>query len=254
MEPRIREAAIAAFGRIAAPQVDRFLDAALDDPEPIVRRSAVMASRNRGAEWFDRLTHLATKETDRDVGLALLEALGVFPGYREPEKSIAGKQVLTNNPGKRELLAKLIALVGEFRFDPNDFDQGLPAWADKEVPGFLADADSSLRIGALRYLIATRPVESVSTIIRAMQEDQSVHVRALAAEALGQPGLTRDVAPLIQALADPDRRVRQCAARALAEIKDTRAIAPLRKLLADRSRDVRSEAARALRRLGVTTP
>jgi HEAT repeat protein len=255
-EPRIREAAVTGFGRNAAPQVDRFLDAALDDPEPIVRRSAVLASRNRGDQGHKRLTRLATNETDRDVGLALLEELGNVGdvGLLKVEEKRAVKQVLTNNPGKRELLAKLIDLVGAYRFDLDVFDQGLPAWADEEVPGFLADADPTLRIGALRILRATRTVESVSTIIRAMREDQSASVRGAAAKLLGQRRDREVVEPLIQALADPDASVRQSAAGALGAIKDTRAVAPLKKLLKDRSRAVRSAAAWALRRLVGTLP
>src|SRR5262249_49382343 len=102
-EPRIRAAAVTALGRIAASEVDPFLDAACDDREPIVRHSAILATRNRGEGWFARLARLAQTETDSNVALTLLDAV-VDSGSKAEGRPRVAKQVLTNHTGNRALL------------------------------------------------------------------------------------------------------------------------------------------------------
>lgn len=74
-----REAAVGALGRITSPEIVQHFEAALQDPEPKVRRTAVLGTKN--LTWEDRMRCLSLVVEDRELSVqrALLEiALETF--------------------------------------------------------------------------------------------------------------------------------------------------------------------------------
>jgi HEAT repeat protein len=80
--------------------------------------------------------------------------------------------------------------------------------------------------------------------------EKSAEDRGFAAIELGDTGDPRAIAPLLQALKDPDSWVRWHAAQALGNSKDTTAVQPLIEALKDEDADVRYYVVKALENIG----
>ena len=218
---------------ISASGALRILEEALADREPTVRRasvlslekliqSSVLGPRNLFLETaFPWLIALAQKEQSLMVNMALVNTLS---GTWRQEVPDAIEKILENTEGSKELLRKVVELVGQnsnsFRvlflpLHPLDSEHRLPRWAREMLPELLWDGDPNVRAGSLILLDPLQKREHVEVIISRLRDDESV-VRAKAVEALGRPGDPRAVEPLIEALRDPvNKEVRTKAVEAI---------------------------------------
>ena len=105
------------------------------------------------------------------------------------------------------------------------------------------------RVLALRLWAASGQVEEALPVLTHALRSRSWDVRWAAAEALGEMGDLRAVAPLLAALQDEDWRVRWAAAEALGRIGEP-AVEPLLAALQDEDEDVRRAAVEALGKIG----
>ncbi|MGQ9908138.1 MAG: HEAT repeat domain-containing protein, partial [Candidatus Flexifilum sp.] len=112
----------------------------------------------------------------------------------------------------------------------------------------LSDANARMRRAAAEALGELGDVRAVAPLIDRLK-DRDSDVRRAADEALVQIGAA-SVAPLIECLKDEVWNVKRAAAQALGKLKDRRAVAPLIECLKDGDWEVRRAAAWALVQLG----
>ena len=230
-DPCVREAAVSAFVKIASPQVVGLIEAALQDPEPNVRRAVVLGFRNpilgfrnpilgfrnpRGVDYL-RLAQSMFQERSLAVLTAFLDVLPVSDYYYSYNQVMIMDiifMIINNNPKVDELLRRVVIMVARGELRDSLTTKKLPKWAQETLPGFLADPDPVLRSGAVAFLSQTADRSHVARIAELLRSDKQRWVRISAARALGQLGDAQAVEPLIAALADRDSAVRVSAAGA----------------------------------------
>jgi HEAT repeat protein len=227
--PLVREAAVLALGAVGGPTILAPIEIAITDPEPAVRRAAVLSSKVVTSldHHPDALRHLAN-ERDREVVAAIFD-LSANPdlGRWSWEKLILVGQILGNFPEDRELLRHLVRAASN-RFVPDStITQLIPPSIEEALPTFLTDSDPELRGGALVLLGGFPRCADVQQIIKMLEADADMEVRVKAARCLGRIGDARSVEPLVKALSNRNQTLAEEAARALGRIRDPRAVEPL---------------------------
>jgi HEAT repeat protein len=111
----------------------------------------------------------------------------------------------------------------------------------------LKEADASARARAARILGENKASKAAPALTALLMDDPDMHVRQVAAVALGRIGA---VEPLINALHAPNMQLRLLVVQALTQIGDPRAAVPLIEALRDTNAEVRNQAAFALNKLG----
>lgn len=196
--PYVRYYAARALGQCGDVGAAAPLGALLDDPDTLVRKSAVIA--------------LGQLKGLKDPGLvARLAQMLRDAGSRRGAKPVA--RLL------RPFLAGALASIG---------GPAVPVLI--EMAG---GADTQLRPDAIRALGASRtPDPKAAALLLDLlgKNEKNVQLKEQIARALGQLHAKDAVEPLIALLADKDERVCQAAVIALGEIGDRRAVKPLIKL------------------------
>ncbi|MDP3564823.1 MAG: HEAT repeat domain-containing protein, partial [Methanoregula sp.] len=159
---------------------------------------------------------------------------------------------------QKRLLYLMVPIVVELAF----FDRFNPAgllgadvkklksrWDIAGLVRLLEHKDPLVQYEAAEALGDLGDEKAVAPLITALKRDEFSGVRWKAAEALSKIG-NPAVGPLIRALQYPDDDVRWKAAIALGEIGNPEAVEPLIQLLSDEDRFVRSRAAHALSMIG----
>jgi HEAT repeat protein/DNA polymerase III delta prime subunit len=289
-DPRIREVAVSALAKIAAPQVVQHIETALKDPEVIVRRASVLSFWNLGEEPFRQLVRRTIREKDIDAAIVLagvlldLDRKEIVTLFREVVESLGrfgdarAVELLMAVLAKREETVLRVAAADAFgrlgdarAVEPLinvlvNREETMLCMAAAEALGRLGDAravepllmtmadweDYELREAAAEALIRLGDARAVEPLIIVLTDREETILREAAAEALVRLGNALAVEPLISALADQEEVVRAAAAEALGQLGDARAVEPLINALVDREDDVRWAAAEALGQLGDT--
>jgi len=265
----VRRAAAASLGHFGSPEVLGALRKALDDPE--VRDVAVISYAIIGGEKVvDEL--IGMMETD-DVKFlcGLVRALGTIKrtdrifeplgrairNERLPEVRKAAAWALGRRADKRTTGYLLSRTNDPDRQVRREVFIALARIADRKALAPLAKAardktwDMELRraclraLGEMRTLAALREVAAIARAVR----KQEAEMRRVAVAVLGLSGDRQAIAPLIEALRDPNRAVRRQAAGGLAHFGDA-AVLPLiralRKMPTDEGRRVIADTLKAI--------
>ena len=211
------------------------LHAALDDPDPLVRRAAVenaTLALDRGT--VDRLLRLFDDPAAADDRPAILTALG---SARDPRASGPVLAVLRRHSENAGLLLPAIAAARQ---------QGGPAAKDALAKLAAAEIPPQPLIAALRAVGELEVADAVP-VARARLNHPAAEVRAAAVGALARIGGDQAQRALISALGDADLGVRRLAVNALGTLRAKAAVPPL--LEAYRRPETRSEALAALSRM-----
>jgi HEAT repeat protein len=167
-----REAAAEALGRIASPEVVQHVEAAVQDPEPRVRRTAVISTKNFTMQDRVRCLLLVMEDRDLSVQRALLEvALGTSPhlpvGFWEPFDLYVFEHVrdrddlkhiifqIVETRSENRLRASAINFVSELK-DPQAVPALRTAMLDTKFPFYFMAAVGLAKIQdpqAVKYLI-----------------------------------------------------------------------------------------------------
>ena len=110
----------------------------------------------------------------------------------------------------------------------------------------LQDANTTVRIGAIRALVEIGNPQSAESIAETLRHDQAALVREAAAEALGRIGSSTTEDALIQAIFDPEQFVAIAALKVIGEQRCTNALSVLSPLLHKPDIMLRWYAAKAL--------
>ncbi len=191
-----------ALGEIREPvgQVGPALIAAMADPEPGVRTSAVLALIRCGEPILPE-TRLALKSANDLIRLGAAE-VQVHLSKEKRELAVPVLSGLMSHPDAQIRLRAISCL------------EVIGKPASTVVPAVLAcleDGAAEVRIAAVRALCVMDIDDgAINAIARVLKSDSSKHVRVNAAEILGVVGLNSKVAldALIEAFADPDDRTR----------------------------------------------
>ncbi|MBI4859439.1 MAG: HEAT repeat domain-containing protein [Candidatus Riflebacteria bacterium] len=206
------------LGERRIPTTGVLLNAALTDPEPLVRREAALAVGMVRGPGARRALLAATSDPDPSVAAAVKEALDRLerpPTRASPE----GEPARTMPPGSTaELLERA------------------------------RHPDPRERAEAVAGLAAGDP--SAGAVLLAALEDPAPGVRARAAEGLARRPMARAAGTLIDLMEDDDPDVRFQSARALGALRAGQAFACLAQALGDDFQLVREVAVAALVRIG----
>jgi putative heme-binding domain-containing protein len=217
------------------PAVIAALHAALDDPDPHVRRAAVEAAPLApDRETVDRLLRLFDDPSASGDRPAILAALGLAPDPRAAGPVLA---VLGRHPDDAGLL--LPAIAAARRRGGGAARDALARLVTEEIPPVAL-------IAALRAVGELEAAGAVAAV-RARLDHPDPGVRVAAVGALARIGGDRAREALIAALGDADLGVRRLALNALGSLRSRAAVLPL--LEAYRRPETRPEALTALCRV-----
>jgi len=238
-----RVAAVNALAELPGPEPLDPLLAALDDPEPDVRRAALLA--------------LTARDEPR-ARTALIDAVGRHNDVRDDMgRSVVIQAVLGLNADVAEPFAD--RLLSESR-RPLDIEEdaalrilfrrlpeGEPRRAlGARLAGSLRSHDRPTRERA-QEMLALLGVESIDAVTDTLADPLA---REAAAVALGRMRSPQSVQPLSAHLDDGDPRVRSACLWALGEIRDPAAIEQLMRATSDPEYEVRTTAMAALDKFG----
>jgi putative heme-binding domain-containing protein len=215
--------------------VTEALHAALDDPDPLVRRAAVEDATielDRGT--IDRLVRLFDDPASVEDRPAILLVLG---SVRRPEAAGPILAVLRRHSDDARLLMPAIAAARQ---------QGGPAAEEALVRLAGAEIPPSTLAAALRALGELEVVAAVP-VFRERLAHREAGVRAAAVAALARIGNDPAVEALISSLGDPDLAVRRDVVGVLGTLRAKAAVPQL--LRAYQVPETRSEAIAALARI-----
>ena len=265
----VRLTAAEALGRLQEPAAVPPLVAALVDHDPDVRSSVVGAlGELRGEASFGPMLGALGDEAAGVRGAAVLAVAGYGdPAAVEPILEVAAEdadaEVRRLGSGALDRLIELLgsegasaALVDALQHDRSAVriaaahllaSHGTEAAL---IPLLVAADDPVAAVrravqAAFDQLSGSAEIRAGSSLIEAL-EHELIHVRQLAAEAIGIYGGSSAVPALIEALHDTDVGVRVSAVEALGLLGDSRSIAPLLLLDADPAADEGAAAIRAL--------
>ncbi len=231
-EPEVRQRACQALGRLDQ------VDAALAEPLLALLKH-LRAQDSKVRPWY--VSHaLINQITPQNVAIyhQMLEDA-------DAEVRLAGAQALSLLGDKRAVEPLLALLHEHDHLIPRQAAETLGKLGDTRavVPliRMLADQTWGERSVAAKMQAALGPKRG-----EAFTGFVSARVRESAAKALGALGDRRAVAPLIEALTDPDASMRWSAADALGKLGDPQAIEPIKQALSDKEHGVRYHAADAL--------
>ncbi|MYR42948.1 HEAT repeat domain-containing protein, partial [Streptomyces sp. SID5910] len=244
----------------------------LSDPEPAVRRTAVTVLTETVPAGTGPALAAALSDPDGEVRAAAAASLRELAETLTPEPALGEPLVRALDQSDPVVRATALDLLRVLRLgDPGTFT------------GALGDPDTSVRIEAVRGLVALDAAQALSPAaddpsrevrvavakalgtLRAepraggahdrLTEDPDALVRGAAFAALAETGCPAPLAArAVAALSDPAWQVRAGAATALSAAASDAAVPVLAKVLADANADVRKAAVLALTRHTGTTP
>jgi HEAT repeat protein len=223
----IRDAAVAALGRIGEPSIAPLLSA-LQDPDRDVRRCAA-----------DALDRLDWKPREDEAGAYYWIAKNQWMNCVEIGAPAVDPLIIVlsdPHPEVRRAAAATLGILG----DEAALESLLAALRDDDGLVIAAAAE------ALGCLKDRRALEPLLDVLR----NPHWQARAAAAEALGRIRLSAAVEPLLTALPDDSSHVREAIVEALGYLGDHRAVEALIEALGHGDEDVHRAAAEALGRLG----
>nr|VFK06287.1 MAG: HEAT repeat [Candidatus Kentron sp. LPFa]VFK23556.1 MAG: HEAT repeat [Candidatus Kentron sp. LPFa] len=279
-----REAAIGEISKIPSPKVIPIIEQLFIDPDPTVRKAALITAvnlpkdnarqiirdafsdpapevREKAAEVLTKLEKGVQEElvtefardpefmVQQGVVESTTEFNSCYRGESEKRHHLFG-EMLRHNKNSDRLLA---LLVGRELDGSRALVGHLPDWAKGALPALLDHQDAKTRHGTLASLGELRDDSRLDRIMQLLREDLNHAVRRAAAETLDALGTSAAVDPLIAALSDESEEhvyVRINAARALGELKAPQSLQPLRQVAtSDQEEKLRCEAAIALSKL-----
>ena len=238
--------------RAVAPLIDR-----LNDNDPVIRKVAAEALERIDPAWREsEAVRMAVpallrrlEDGSYDIREAATEALErIDLGWWESEVARAAAPALLRRLNDEDLFeqnaaAETLGKLGDVRAIAPLIEKlnDRSSTVRRAAAAALERIDSSWRGSEAARM-------AVPALLRRLSDDDE-SVRWVAAEALGELGDARAVAPLIDRLNDDDY-VRGVASVALSKLGDARAVAPLIDRLADCDPTVRLVAAEALGKFG----
>ena len=272
IEPSERGSSLKSIGKDAVPA----LIAALQDPDPIIRRGATSALKGIGKDAKDAIQALVlVLKTDKDASVrsSAASALGriekdakeavpalVLVLKTDKDSSVrssAAYALGSIGPEARNAVPDLVAVL-------KDKDKpviliaitALGGIGKEAVPALVAalqDSDSTIRYEAANALrlVGKDAKEAVPALVLALKTDKDASVRSSAASALGSigPEARNAVPDLMAALSEPNERLSDAAVDALVQIgKD--AVPALIATLSSENRRTRIYAAITLGEIG----
>jgi HEAT repeat protein len=217
----LREAAIRAFGKIAAPQAVTYLSMALADTDLAVRRAAISSFKGRREEDIDRLLSRTSSETEPELIMVLVDVLAVAERWSDTSALL---NRLFTSPGyghdrvRDELMRRVARVICSDKLSPTLDPRKTPRWLYDALLECLKDRNPAIRKKAVTLLGTSE--RHVQQIVEALAADADPQVRAHAASVLGENGTEKAVDGLIEALSDRRVIVRRAAALALSELGD----------------------------------
>jgi HEAT repeat protein len=230
----LRSGAVEALGAVRAPEVPPALFAALMDPDNLVRQQAAYGLERSGPDIIPA-DRAALRDPEDSVRITTLELLAKLGRAAQSERGEVLAALKDSSDGVRK--AAVAALV---QISPDD----LPALVDAAVQT-LRKGSSADRLEALRRLelFGTRAAVALPALMSAL-EDPDPHVRAAAADAVGEVGAAAPeaVTALARGLKDKDvlvrRRVASAVRKSINVLNSGPAVRPVLVGLGDALRDV----------------
>lgn len=255
---------IAAVVALDSPTIDE-LATFLDDADPGVRRTAVVALTEYTPDRYEPALLAALDDTEASVRLTAAE------GVRElvevlSEPAAVRRHLASHDPVVRGAVvhvlgARRVGDVAEYRHARQDPDhrvrieavRALVSVDDADgVAAAAADDNREVRIAAAKGLASVRANVAA---VRVLLGDGDPLVRAAALAALGELGCGGvDVAVVERALTESAWQSREGAARALSGAEPATAIPALQRAVTDPHLDVRKAAVLSLSRFVVSEP
>jgi len=259
----VRTAAVEALGKLGEPALNPLLEAVQGDDE-VVRRGADQALGQLAQKLAGDLA-----SEDKGVREAAVTALGrigrrdkvqaILPLLRdsEPRVRLAAARALERLPAAAARAALKSRMQGEAEEEGVRLAAAVALGKLGDPAAFefliaaLASEDSALRVTAAAALAEMG--ERAAGLLRQALQHENALVRWGAAQALGEIGDKKAVAPLLQRLKDPESAVRAAAILSLGRLGQAEAVEPLLKQLGDASAMVRWSAAWALEEIGAAS-
>ena len=258
-DAEVRQIAASALGRLQAPSRLEPLLKALQDKEPDVVRSAVLALRRANEEKvLDGLVPLL-RHTDFTVRTSAAQAIDtlrwapsdreqriwfcVAKGWYERAASLGAEAVpplqLTIETSPVSAAVRAVEALGTIP-DPRVLQL---------LCGALHSPEPVVCIAATEALSKVGGSEAVQALLPCLRSNHT-QIRAESARALGILGAVEATGPICKLLEDKEWEVRREAASALGKLNNAESFQPLAKALNDTDADVRESAAIALSKTG----
>ncbi|MHB8453217.1 MAG: HEAT repeat domain-containing protein [Acidiferrobacterales bacterium] len=243
------------------------LRARLSDPDPAVRRIAIIDLLDSGADEAHTTPLLIERLRDSDAEVRREAALTLEGRESVPVLRALLAALSDAEPMVREGAAQSLSEVKDPSLGPHLLEMAmhptasvraavLRALRPLRLPGSLqpaldalASSDPGVRreaVGVLGYLKDSGALAALAAIA---ESDPETEVRRSAVGAIGYAASTEVAAALIKALRDPAWRVRQESAATLGKLQLSVALAPLMDAMADPYWQVRVQSVRSLGRL-----
>jgi HEAT repeat protein len=237
---RTRHQAVEALAAQSGNRATQGLAVALDDPDHGVRRAAIAALRERGADAEAPLARAAIAWTDREFAGIRAAAVAALAAVSDANTSRRTAHALLERPTK--LTDQDGALLREVA------DAGGPEALGTTVADLVARLEDSADAERARLLLAALAPESVDPLVAALG---NARICVEAALALGAIRDSRATEPLCHAvLASDSRELRAAGAWALGEIRDPSAVETLLVASGDDDYAARAAALDAFDKLG----
>jgi HEAT repeat protein len=257
-DPSVRRFAVVALTEIGDPRAEEYLVGLLNDPDPAIRTYASVGLMNFGGRISVKLLLASLNNPDTQwLAVRILDKIGrkdvdeLIGALKDEKTRWYAEQALTRLDGN--VLPQLEErLKGSDAVLRGNVAQVMGAVKDRRAVAPLLDAiqaEDDSGLASASALIRIGDPAAVEPLVQLL-ENRSEQVRIYAAYALGGLKDRRAVPALVRSLADPSSSVRGIAAHALGQIGAHDAVSPLVACLDDASPHVRSTAAYALAQLG----
>src|SRR5215831_3076972 len=259
-DAEIRQVAASAIGRLQVPERIEPLIKALEDDDPEVIRSALLALRRVTNDKL--INHLVPLLRHKNFGVRstaaqTIDTLRWAPSDREQRIWFCMAKGWYERAATTGGSDALPALRLTFETGPVSAAvravEAMGSISNPEVVKLLAGAlrseEPAVCIAATGALGKVGGSEAVKALVPNLRSSHT-QIRAESARALGILGAAEATAPICQLLEDPEWEVRREAAAALGKLNNREAVEPLAKLLEDLDGDVREAAAASLSKSG----
>jgi HEAT repeat protein len=227
----VRQAAIAAINSLGHPDMAAHACRLLEDPNPLIRESAVKIAGYFGYRECTDLLLARCRDAAESVRRAALEHLP----YLDDERVVAtlADALKTGSAQARAAAASAFSQV--------ESEVALPYLHEA-----LGDQDPWVRYFATRSLGRHGNRQSLVALTELAQADEAGPVRIAAIVSLGKLNEPQAVAALASLIETPDSDIRRAALQALGKIQHPEALPPLLGALRSPDREQRLEAVQAL--------
>lgn len=240
----LRVTAVEALHRIAAPEVTDHLQLAFERGESEIRRSVVRHLQNLPKVDASRLLDAAVD--DPDPGVARSAVAPAFEMLLKYDAAHLADKLLKQLPDDGELLRELAIQVDRVPDAAIYLGHRPPDWVAGILPALAADPDPTVRRGSLALAKRWRSPSMMDICIELLRRDHLPAVRKLAALVLSEVPDERAFDVLSESLNDADAEVRGAVATALGALSGDAALDLLIRALRDRSPSARAQVVKAL--------